>query len=272
MLYLEINSIKFKAYLEDSQESFDIKNVNVPAVSPRDFIANVITTKVLKKVKFVFNVMSENYGECLKNYENLAKLITSLKPKYTYEDSQFLPDTTNLYGNTKVNFAGFPGSSTEIDLQITNFSYEINKEIGFIRYNKKIIPLAFKISIEGRRIQPFEDQVRIINLRKKSEDELAKAERSAEEASGDEAEQEKHLVAKLALINAIKNGSLRKDVTDFEITMGNIFEQHKSSITYDLKIKKITSSEFKKQLIIAAKLYDVQNNTLVTKEIKKLFN
>ncbi len=172
---LTISGIPFKAYLEDSQHYFDPIDQKAPFV-PTSWPNDSVAIRMMERVKYTFNVFSENRRECVINYRNLYNLIGSLKPAFRNEGGLFLPRKSNLTGYITVGFSGMPNRSSA-NIHLTAFSYEINKEMGFLQVptdeikttkkdkmydtNMKLIPLAYTINIEGKIIQSLENTIRV---------------------------------------------------------------------------------------------------------------
>jgi len=176
---LIINNLPFKAYLEDSDVSYETRDVSLP-FAPTSFVNDKMATRLMQKAKFTFNVFSETRLECISNYNNLLRLIYSIKPFFEYIDDQLAPLGSNITGLVSIRFAGMPMVGDSVNLHLNSFSYTINKEIGYIQVpNKeirdpranasfydssgmKLIPLAYKISLEGKILLPFDGTVRQI--------------------------------------------------------------------------------------------------------------
>lgn len=185
---LHINGLIFKAYLEDSDITHNVRDQALP-FAPLSFNNDSMATRVNETAKFTFNVFSETRGECIQNFNNLLKLIRSIKPIYEIVDYQYVPDFSNLTGLVELFFSGMP-SRDIVKLHLNNFNYSINKELGYIQVpreeildykkstevgfyspgNMKLIPLAYKISLEGKVLLPFDQTVRLINGRTKGSD------------------------------------------------------------------------------------------------------
>lgn len=168
---LHINGLRFKAYLENSDVSYETREQQLP-FAPVSFVNDTAAIRLLQKAKFTFNVLSEYRSECVQNYKNLLKLIQSIKPSYTIIDEQYVPNKNNINGYVSLTFDGLPLQQKSVKLHVTQFSYEINKEMGYLQIpqneldnNKnpkkfvngepKLIPIAYKIDIEGKILQTF---------------------------------------------------------------------------------------------------------------------
>jgi len=148
----------FKAYVEDAQESTILSELPLQA-APVVFGTDSILTKVSKKFSLSFTVMPDNRKEAIDNYAQLKKLIDWLKPTYMIERAQYIPVDRNVYGTLNIMFMGLPILSTFRQIITTSFSYDINKDLGFIsapdsttifKGNNKLIPISFKISMEAK--------------------------------------------------------------------------------------------------------------------------
>lgn len=171
---LRINGLQFKAYLEDSDINHVTKDQPLP-FAPLSFTNDSMATRLNETAKFTFNVFSETREECINNYKNLLRLIESIKPIYYILDDQYVPSNLNVNGLVQLYFSGMP-SRDEVKLHLTSFNYSLNKEIGYIQvpnveindpksasfYNKpmKLIPLAYKVSLEGKVLLPFNSTIR----------------------------------------------------------------------------------------------------------------
>ena len=176
---LTIGNIDFKAYLEDNSETYEIKETTLPFVALND-LNNAIITRVLQKVRFVFNVFSEDRKEAFDNYKHLKQLINTIKPTYYKVNGQYVPSAKNLYGSVYLKFGGMPLTKNGVNIQIYNFTYEVNKEIGYIQMpsgkegykdfyragNMELVPLAYKVTIEGRLPNNIAGQANIVHVDK----------------------------------------------------------------------------------------------------------
>lgn len=180
---LLLNNHPFLAYLEDSDIIHEMKEQQLP-FAPVSFNNDSMALRVTERVKFTFNVFSNTRYECIRNFVSLTNLINEIKPSYKLVFNQYVPLPTNVSGYFKIKFDGFPGRKRdEITVHLTNFSYNINKDLGFIQVpNKeitlresvegernedlytegqmKLIPISYKISIEGKVLLPFLDTIR----------------------------------------------------------------------------------------------------------------
>lgn len=163
--------LSFKAYLEDSDITYEVKDQQLPFV-PTSFTNDSMALRVTEKAKFTFNVFSETRQECVENYINLNKLITSIKPSYSYVFDQISPYLSNVVGYFNINFKGFPDGRDNILLHLNSFSYNINKDLGYIHVpvseingnipsyydstGMKLIPIGYKISLEGKILLEFD--------------------------------------------------------------------------------------------------------------------
>ena len=174
---LKLNGYNFKAFLEDSDINYETKDQQLP-FAPISFTNTSVATRVNQTAKFTFNVFSETRYECITNFKNLMALVRSIKPIYNIIDDQYVPSSANITGFVTLGFSGMPYNDREsINLHLTSFNYSINKEIGYIEIPKseidspseskwfdtggmKLIPLAYKLSLEGRILLQFDDTVR----------------------------------------------------------------------------------------------------------------
>ena len=180
---LRINGLSFKAFLEDSDINHVTKEQPLP-FSPLSFVNDAMATRLNETAKFTFNVFSETREECITNYRSLLALIQSIKPIYYILDDQYVPSNSNVTGLVNLSFLGMP-SRNSVDLHLTSFNYSINKEIGYIEiplseisntnnpsfYDQsgmKLVPLAYKISLDGKVLLPFNSTIRKIGERKKA--------------------------------------------------------------------------------------------------------
>lgn len=171
---ININGIIFKAYLEESETIHELKEQQLP-FAPVTFLNDTMATRLMEKVKLSFNVFSETRAECIDNFNNLKKLINSLKPNYHLIEDQYVPFKDNINGYVSLFFSGLP-IHEKVKLHVTSFSYSVNKEIGYIQvpikeiakkeasayYDKggmKLIPLAYKINIEGKSLLDFDSTI-----------------------------------------------------------------------------------------------------------------
>lgn len=162
--------LSFKAYLEDSDISYETKDQQLPFV-PLSFTNDSMALRVSEKAKFTFNVFSETRSECIQNYRNLNLLLQSIKPSYSYVFDQVAPYISNVTGFFNLNFKGMPDGRDNINLHLTSFSYAINKDLGYVHVplseidgkegsfydsaGMKLIPVGYKISIEGKILLEF---------------------------------------------------------------------------------------------------------------------
>lgn len=189
----------FKAYLEDIDITFALETQKLENVSIRSQ-ANEQFIKAVKKLKLTFNVFSEDRTEAMLNFKKLESLINITRPvlenREKVSDANIINDSSqissiNATGNAIIKFDGFPAlayglSSDEYRILVTSFSYGINKDMGYIqvpykiselgenadkKYNDdvlvipgamKLIPIGFKVSIEGTIIIPPEKAYQIV--------------------------------------------------------------------------------------------------------------
>lgn len=178
-LRLIINNLQFKAYLEDSDVSYETKDQQLP-FTPTSFTNDSMAIRVSEKAKFTFNVFSETRDECIQNYRNLQYLLKIIKPSYRYVNDQIVPESSNVTGFVTLQFNGMPKiDKDKVDLHLTSFSYTINKDLGYIHIpvkdlikgesttyadkDMKLIPIAYKISLEGKILLQFEETANFLN-------------------------------------------------------------------------------------------------------------
>ncbi len=170
--------LDFISYLTDSDISYEMKDQQLP-FAPVSFNNDYMATRVLEKAKFTFDVFSRHRFGCIQNYNNLQTLLGIIKPSYKIMNSQYVPSAANVTGFFKLKFIGMPIlDRDEITLHLTSFNYTINKDTGYLELSKddinnptedggyiankmKLIPISYKISIEGKVLLPFGDTVRI---------------------------------------------------------------------------------------------------------------
>jgi len=174
---LHINDIDFKAYLEDSELILDTKYQELK-FQPLNLKNPDIADRILQRTKFTFNVLSETRQECIQNFNKLLQLLETIKPYAVKEGSDYVPAFANNEGLVTIQFSGLPVHET-IKVGLMAFSYNLNKDVGYIEVPReeiatngknssfyvsrgmKLIPLAYKINIEGKVILPYEDTVRV---------------------------------------------------------------------------------------------------------------
>ena len=177
------NTYKFKAYLERSDVQVKVLDTNLQ-YAPISYTNNTQFLKVQYNVDFSFNVFSEYREEAIDNYDKLHDLFASVKPNYRYINNQLLPNSENIFGLLSVSFRGLPRLSkanSELDIYITNFAYNINKDMGYIQIpydpfikndsdrnllyknNEKssLVPIAYKIDLSGRVLLPIEEAANV---------------------------------------------------------------------------------------------------------------
>jgi hypothetical protein len=165
---------RFKAYLDESEVSYQIMEQNL-AYTPLSFVNDKVHTRTTQKVKLKFNVFSEDFNEAQENYNQLHKLIESIKPKFSFVREQYLPDIKNNKGLISVKFKGLPKVSSEygddLVIHLSQFSYDINKELGYIERpmsgsgyiggDNRLIPIAYVLNISGQILLPFKETIRL---------------------------------------------------------------------------------------------------------------
>lgn len=229
-LRLDINGLSFKAYLEDSDITYETKDQQLP-FTPTSFTNDSMAIRVSEKAKFTFNVYSETRYECVENYKNLQSLLSTIKPSYQYVDEQLVPDARNVTGLVTVKFKGLPVLNREsVTLHLNSFSYTMNKDLGYIHVpksevsdpnnskffeqgNMKLIPIGYKISLDGKVLLPF-DQTANINPKKKYDSSnVEQIDRVAKEERFRTAANNLQVYEKFA----VQFGALSKDLTKVTI-------------------------------------------------------
>jgi hypothetical protein len=185
-------TIFFKAYLEKNEVQYKIQETVLPALSTGDGFSH-LRTRIFNEISLDFNVYSENLEEAAENYEKLHILINFIKPRVAYNsgdgykyDIQENDPRADLF----FSFKGMPRilnskilerdpstgvydlkSNPELDIddipiQVFNFSYSINKDMGYIEmpsdvrerlsgklFSEKgttLVPISYKVSIVAR--------------------------------------------------------------------------------------------------------------------------
>jgi hypothetical protein len=128
--------LSFKAYLEKSDVQVKFVDETLK-YTPLGYTNNTLLTKIVYNIDFSFNVFSEDFDEAVQNYVYLHKLINMIKPKYTIKNNQYIPDPKNIFGLLQIYFKGLPVLSKfdYLPVYVTNFNYQINKDMGFIEGN-----------------------------------------------------------------------------------------------------------------------------------------
>lgn len=151
--------IVFKGFIKESEISYTMVNIDIPFPSV-NFLSKSIPNRIIRKIKFSFDVISSDKPECIKNYERLDMLGKFIKPSYIKQipgTDLYLYDNINTSGLIDIHFNGFvlENNNETIRTIVTNFSYDINKELGFIEHlygkdGKTLIPIGYSINIEGK--------------------------------------------------------------------------------------------------------------------------
>lgn len=157
------NSYSFPAFLEDSDITYDLKEQPLP-FAPVSFTNDSMALRVLEKVKFTFNIFSHNEKECIENWDKFKHLRNIIKPRYVLVNEQLVPKIENVTGFIKIIFNGMPHNRSSIDVHLISFSYLINKDLGFLEKNKNLIPIGFKISLEGKVLLPLSETISISRI------------------------------------------------------------------------------------------------------------
>lgn len=199
--------ISFKSYLEDSDITYEIKDQQLP-FAPTSFTNDSMAIRVTEKAKFTFNIFSESRDECTQNYRNLNKLLSTIKPSYKYVYDQIAPNTSNVTGFFNIKFKGLPAGRDNVTLHLNSFSYNINKDLGYIHVptaeleengsksfyssqGMKLIPIGYKISLEGKILLNFKQTANVYGA--PSRDPNIDAASAAQAASGDFSSTEKEI-------------------------------------------------------------------------------
>jgi hypothetical protein len=185
-------SFEFKSYLEKSDVQVKLLDSNIQ-YAPLNFTNNTQLLKTQYSVDFSFNVFSEDREEAFDNYDQLHKLLYLLKPSYTQIGNQLLPKSSNIFGIITLQFDGLPRISKtvkELTIYVNNFSYEVNKETGYIHapYNPivlqgtgeqqqkiqeekinrqnfytqgqmSLVPVAYKLNISGKVLLSLDESI-----------------------------------------------------------------------------------------------------------------
>lgn len=154
-------SLSFKAYLEDSDISYDMKDQALP-FAPTSFTNDSMMLRVLQKAKFTFNVIAENPDECVQNYSNLLNLVRAIKPSYATVYDQYVPDPRNVTGYFFLTYYGLPLNRHTVPIHITGFSYAAIKDMGLVEIQNNLIPVGYKVTIDGKILLSFEETVNMI--------------------------------------------------------------------------------------------------------------
>lgn len=282
-LYLDINGIKFKSFIEECQETFEFKEANLSYLSVNEQ-NNFLTTRIVNKVKFVFNVYSDSEEEMKTNVANLASLKNSLKPIYVISEGSYYPYSLNFIGHIKIQFPGLFTTRTFKELHLLNFSYEINKETGFLELENRLNPISYRVSIEGLVTGDLFEQA---NVTEKNETKFnpakarEKAKRQEEENLYDFSERKdsnKIYNAILTTLNALGTGQQEKArplIQAFTTSLNGVNEKN---LKYDEKNKKINgadASKLKASLRTALKKssnsLSSEENASIKKAIDNLF-
>lgn len=152
-------SQKFKGYLKDSDITYQVIDSELPLWS-LNFPNGKIANRIVQKLKLTFDVFAEEESEVTKNYSKLETLLKIIKPIYY--------PSVDGYAHTHQNNAGYFMVECEtlpIDgpfkLNLTNFSYEINKDFGYLNKNNTLYPISYRISIDGKILQDLSSTINI---------------------------------------------------------------------------------------------------------------
>lgn len=182
----------FKAYLEKSDIEYKIEEHVLPNLQVGSGYSH-LTLRTLNNITVEFNVFSEDLEEAVENYEKLHLLISFMKGDVLYSSVnksitfdvakndprsklffcfKGMPRILNNKILEKDSLTGFYDETSnpeltidDIPIQIYNFSYTINKEMGYIQTpsnfkdrdsgklfaeSMSLIPIAYKISLVFR--------------------------------------------------------------------------------------------------------------------------
>ena len=193
----------FKSYLEKCDVEWKVERQQLDKAGLNDYILDTIVG-FAPYVSLEFNVFSEYREEAIDNYDKLLELIDYIRPVFTatneagpkaqsYKDLQFSLDTfLNQEPVLFFRFKGLPKilkvahtrvvdvdggkkplplpdvTVDDLPMGITQFSYLINKEMGYLQVpydgtleerkllfasgKMRLIPIAYKVSISFRII------------------------------------------------------------------------------------------------------------------------
>jgi hypothetical protein len=207
---------RFKAYLDESEVSYQIMEQNL-AYTPLSFVNDKVHTRTTQKVKLKFNIYSEDFTEAQENYNQLHKLIESIKPKFSLVREQYLPDVRNNTGLLSVKFKGLPKISKkygdDLVIHLSQFTYDINKELGYIERpfsgagytggDNRLIPIAYVLNIAGQILLPFKETVRV-DPKPEETNILGEAFKQATTAGGLSFDTSKDTDYKISLLNSFE--------------------------------------------------------------------
>lgn len=161
---------QFSGFLEDSEISYETKDQQLP-FAPLSFTNDSIATRIIEKVKFTFIIIGYDHRDCLVNWYSFSLLRKDIRPRYQIINEQYMPNIENLEGLLTIKSKILPRGREKINIHLTNFSYNINKELGMFAWDIKdenkpysdvanllpdednnlaMIPVSFKVQIEGK--------------------------------------------------------------------------------------------------------------------------
>lgn len=160
---LKIENIEFtNYYLINSDILYELQQEKIPftAISMNN---DKVPVRLLERLKLEFVIMAENQEQVKDNYNKLKSLLSIIKPKYTNVAEQYFPDKKNFSGLFEITFAGLPRK--KFKLHLTSFSYQFDKELGFVKLSigkkKKFLPISYTINLEGNLILPIDQNTYI---------------------------------------------------------------------------------------------------------------
>jgi hypothetical protein len=157
---IQSKPVNFKAYLTDSNVDFKLMDQTM-AYAPLSFRNNKIHTRTTISTKLSFDILAESHAEAISNYQNLDFLLEAIKPQYTVINQQYLPDLKNSFGLISLMFRGLKPLEDSKFIYLEQFEYRIIKDMGFITTtDQKLMPIGFSLSIGGRILQEFKENVR----------------------------------------------------------------------------------------------------------------
>jgi hypothetical protein len=157
----------FKSFIEKSEVSYKIEEQSLP-FTPVGLVNGKLSTRLLYNIDLAFDVFSEDRKEAIENWKKFNSIVGSLRPSYVKIGDEIELENNGLEGLLYVEFAGLPpisGTGSRYKVRPTNFSYSVNKEMGYIEVpyygsedeinnfylqgKMSLIPVAFKINLAG---------------------------------------------------------------------------------------------------------------------------
>jgi len=129
-----------------------------------NFPSPKLPNRLSKKINFSFSTFSAQLYDAVDNYNQLETFLKHTKPRYYKKGvaGVYQYNNLNTRGSIRIYFNGFIEVDQYVAVNMTNFSYEINEELGYVYYdgeqikknppvigNKGMYPIGFKLSIEG---------------------------------------------------------------------------------------------------------------------------